>query len=76
MEKTKVVTFRIEEKVLNELDSIVSRYAFYKRSHFIAAGLRIMVELEKRGLGEQAMRFDPWWDEIVTLDFKKRRKVR
>lgn len=76
MEKTKVVTFRIEEGMLNEVDRIASRQHLYKRSRIIAAGLRMMVELEKRGLAEQAISYHPNWDEIVTLDFKKRRKIR
>lgn len=76
MEKTRVVTFRIEEDVLNEVDQIADHYGYYKRSHVIAAGLRIMVELEKRNLAGQAISYHPKFDEIVTLDFKKRRKIR
>ena len=76
MEKTRVVTFRIEEDVLNEVDQIANRHGYCKRSHVIAAGLRMMVELEKRGLARQALNYHPKFDEIVTLDFKKRRKIR
>lgn len=75
MEKTRVVTFRIEEDVLNEVDQIASRHGYYKRSHVIAASLRIMVELEKRNLARQALRYHPKWDEIDTLEFKIRSKV-
>lgn len=76
MEKTKVVTFRIDEDMLNEVDRIASRNGWFKRSHVIAAGLRIMVELEKRNLAGQALKYHPRWDEIDTLDFKMHRKVR
>lgn len=76
MEKTKVVTFRIEEDMLNEVDQIASRHGYYKRSHIIAAGLRIMVELEKRHLVGQALSYRPRLDEIDTLEFKMHRKVR
>lgn len=76
MEKTKVVTFRIEEDMLNEVDRIATSHGWYKRSHVIAAGLRIMAELEKRGLAGQALNYHPKWDEIDTLEFKMHRKVR
>lgn len=76
MVKTRVVTFRIEEDVLKEVDRIASSHSWFKRSHVIAAGLRIMIELEKRNLAGQALLFLPDFDEIVSLDFKKRPKVR
>lgn len=76
MEKTRVVTFRIEEDVLKEVDQIAGRHGYCKRSHIIAAGLRIMVELEKRNLARQALNYHPKFDDIDTLDFKKHRKVR
>lgn len=76
MKKTKVVTFRIEEDMLNEIDQITSRHGWYKRSSIIEAGLQIMVELEKRGLARQALSYRPKWDEIDTLEFKMHRKVR
>lgn len=76
MEKTRVVTFRIEENVLNEVDQIANRHGYYKRSHVIAAGLRIMVELEKRNLAGQALSYHPNFDDIDTLAFKMHRKVR
>lgn len=75
MEKTRVVTFRIEEDVLKEVDQIVNHFGYYKRSHVITAGLRIMIELEKRNLAGWALRFHPEFDEIDILDFKMRRKV-
>lgn len=76
MEKTKVVTFRIEEDMLNEVDQIGNRHGWYKRSSVIKAGLRIMTELEKRGLAGQALNYHPKRDEIDTLEFKMHRKVR
>lgn len=76
MTKDHVVTFRMDDDLLKQVDEITNKYRYYKRSHFIQAGLRIMVELEKRGLASQALGYYPTWDEIVTLDFKKRRKVK
>ena len=76
MEKTRVITFRIDDDLLNEVDQIASHHKSYKRSNVIEAGLRIMVELEKRHLAGQAIAYHPDWDEIETLEFKMHRKVR
>lgn len=76
MEKTKIVTFRIDEDMLNEVDRIASRHGWFKRSHVIAAGLRLMTELEKRNMAGQALSYHPNWDEIDRLEFKMHRKVR
>lgn len=76
MSKTKIVTFRIEEDLLNAVDQIAARQKWYSRSNVIDAGLRIMVELEKRNLAGQALSYHPKWDEIDTLEFKMHRKVR
>lgn len=74
MEKTKVVTFRIEESVLEDVDRICHKVGWYKRSHIIAAGLRLMVELDKKDLVRRALSFSPRYDDIVNLEFEIKRK--
>lgn len=74
MEKTHVVTFRIEESVLDQIDEITKKVGWYKRSHVIAAGLRLMVELNKRNLAGRAMSFSPRFDDVVSLEFEIKRK--
>lgn len=74
MEKTKVVTFRIEESVLEQVDQIAKRQTWYKRSHVIAAGLRLMAELDKRHLAGRALSYHPRFDDIVNLEFEIKRK--
>lgn len=74
MEKTKVVTFRIEESVLDDVDRIAKKVCWYKRSHVIAAGLRLMVELDKKNLARRAMSFSPRFDDVVSLEFEIKRK--
>lgn len=76
MQKDHVITFRIDDDQLKAIDDIVMRHHYYKRSSVMAQALRIMVELEKRGLAGQALSFHPKWDEIDTLDFKMHRRVR
>lgn len=70
MEKTKVVTFRIEESVLEDVDRICKKVRCYKRSHVIAAGLRLMVELDKKNLAHRALSYNPRFDDVVSLDFE------
>ena len=74
MEKTKVVTFRIEESVLDDVDRIANKVEWYKRSHVIAAGLRLMVELDKKNLARRALSFSPRFDDVVNLEFEIKRK--
>lgn len=74
MEKSKVVTFRIEESVLEQVDAIAKRQSWYKRSHVIAAGIRLMAELDKRGMAGRALHFYPKLDEVTKLEFEIKRK--
>ena len=74
MEKTQVVTFRIEESVLADVDRIAKEIGWYKRSNVIAAGLRLMVELHKKNLARRAMSFSPRLDDVVSLEFEIKRK--
>lgn len=74
MEKTQVVTFRIEESVLADVDRIAKEVGWYKRSHVIAAGLRLMVEMHKRRLASRVLHYHPKFDDIVSLDFEIKRK--
>lgn len=74
MEKTQVVTFRIEESVLADVDRIAKEVGWYKRSNVIAAGLRLMVEMHKRHLTSRVLHYHPKYDDIVTLEFEIKRK--
>lgn len=74
MEKSKVVTFRIEESVLSQIDAIAKKHSFFKRSHVIAAGIRLMVELDKRNMSGKALCFDSKFFEVTKLDFDVKRR--
>lgn len=75
MEKTKVVTFRIEESKLEKVDAIAKKTRYYKRSHIIEAGLKMMIALDEAGLAGRALSYFPNLDEITKLNFEIRRKV-
>lgn len=75
MEKTKVVTFRIEESMLEKVDAIAKNSRYYKRSNVIEAGLKMMIALDEAGLSGRALSYYPRYDDITKLEFEIRRKV-
>lgn len=75
MDKTKVVTFRIEESKLEKVDAIARKTRYYKRSNIIEAGLKIMIALDEAGLSGRALSYHPRFDDITKLEFEIRRKV-
>lgn len=75
MEKTKVVTFRIEESQLVKIDEIVKAHHYYKRSNVIESGLKMVFALEEKGLLGRLLTYHPSYDEVTKLDFEVRRKV-
>ena len=75
MDKTKVVTFRIEESKLEKIDQIVKAHNYYKRSRIIEAGLDMVFVLEEKGLLGRLLSFCPRYDDVTKLEFEVRRKV-
>ena len=76
MAKSTVITFRCEDDVLEQIDALVRKHHYFKRSSFIMAGLQIMIELDKKGLAREALSYYPKWDEVVDINFERRRQVR
>ena len=76
MAKSTVITFRCEEDILKQIDALVEKQIYYKRSSFIMAGLQLMIELDKKGLAREALSYYPKWDEVVDINFKRRRKIK
>ena len=76
MAKSTVITFRCEDDVLEQIDALVKKRRYFKRSQFIQAGLQLMIELDKRGLAGVALSYSPDYDEVVGINFERRRKVR
>lgn len=75
MDKSKVVTFRISEDALKAVDKLVNNHAYFNRSHVIMAGIKMMLELEEKGLAGRALSYNPKYDEVTQLDFDIRRKI-
>ena len=76
MAKSSVITFRCEEDILEQIDALVKKHHYYKRSSFIMAGLQLMIELDKKGLAFQALSYYPKYDEVVDINFERRRRVK
>lgn len=76
MAKSTVITFRCEDDILKQIDALVEKHLYYKRSSFIMAGLQLMIELDKKGLAREALSYYPKWDEVVDINFERRRKVK
>lgn len=76
MAKSTVITFRCEDDVLEQIDALVKKHHYYKRSSFILAGLQLMIELDKKGLAGKALTYYPLHDEVVDINFERRRKVK
>jgi Arc/MetJ-type ribon-helix-helix transcriptional regulator len=76
MAKSTVITFRCEDDILEQIDALVRKHHYYKRSQFIQAGLQLMIELDKEGLAQEALSYYPKWDEVVDINFERRRKVK
>lgn len=76
MAKSTVITFRCEDNFIGQIDALVKKHPYYKRSQFIQAGLQLMVELDKKGLAGKALSYYPDYDEVVDINFERRRKVK
>lgn len=76
MAKSTVITFRCEDDVLKQIDALVRKHHHFKRSQFIQAGLQLMIELDKAGQAVEALSFYPKWDEVIDINFERRRRVR
>lgn len=75
MGKTKLISVRIDEDLLNAIDSIQGGHKSYSRSLFIHAGLKIIIEMCKRGDGRKALYFWPEYGDVVDeISFKYHRE--
>ena len=76
MAKSSVITFRCEDNILEQIDALVKKHRYYKRSQFIQAGLQLMIELDKKWLAGQALSYYPKYDEVIDINFERRRRIK
>ena len=76
MSKAQLVSVRLDPDDVKEIDKWVASISWRKRSDIIAAGVRLMAELIRRGQADKVIRFYPRWDIIDTFDFQYHREVK
>lgn len=75
MEKTKLISVRVPESIVDAIDRACDSYSCYKRSDYINAALSLIVEVKKRGLFHDFIRFHPDLGDVVDeLSFKYHRE--
>lgn len=62
--------------MIKRLKALVKKHRYFKRSRFIQAGLLLMIELDKKGKAREALSYYPDYDEVVDINFERRRKVK
>ena len=76
MSASQLVSVRLDPDDVKEIDRWVAGISYRKRSDVIAAGVRLMAELIRRGQADKVIRFWPKWDVIDTFDLQYHREVK
>lgn len=69
MEKSKVISVRVPNKVLEELEDVAKNSEFYNKSDFINAGIKLVLVAHKLGKSRDILRFFPEYGDVVD-EFK------
>lgn len=76
MEKMKLVSIRIPEDELNELDRLAGHLSYYDRSELIRAAVRVLIGCHKFvGLRRFVGFFPRWGDKVDSFEFTYHREV-
>lgn len=76
MEKLKLVSFRIPEDELNELDRLAGRLRYYDRSDLIRAAVRVLIWCHQYVSLMRFVGFLPrWGDKVDSFEFTYHREV-
>lgn len=77
---TKVISVRVEESVLRELDEAVKSLRWYKRNHVIEGAICLATYMIKeKHMGEKLVHFDPHWGDVVDkfeFEYHRDRELR
>lgn len=76
MSASKLVSVRLDPDDVKEIDKWVAGISYRKRSDIIAAGVRLMAELIRRGQADKVVRFWPKWDVIDEFKLEYHRQTR
>lgn len=70
MEKTILVSVRVPENMVKELDHIALEKRFFKRSTLIHMAIRFMLLCEKYGLLSKILAFNSHYVKVDKLEFE------
>lgn len=73
MNKTKLISVRVDEDTLSILDNAAYDSRYGTRSDAINAALRLMAVAIERDHYYDILRFRPYFDEVDSFDFKYHR---
>lgn len=73
MNKTKLISVRVDEDTLSILDNAAYSSRYGKRSDVINAALRLMAVAIERGHYYDILKFQPYFYEVDSFDFKYHR---
>lgn len=76
MKKSKLVSVRIDEDLVAQIDAIVKKERFITRSNLIEAGVRMIALGYGRSDVRAPWRFCPEWEEVTEFTFLYRSKVK
>lgn len=76
MAESKVVSIRLTEEMLAEVDRLAAKQRWYTRTSIIEAGIKMMIVAQDHGGVQNPINFSPRWDEVTEFSFKFRRKVK
>lgn len=70
MEKSILVSVRVPENMVKELDRIALEKRFYKRSTLIHLAIRFMLLCEKHGLLSKILSYNSHYVKVDKLEFE------
>lgn len=76
MSRAQLVSVRLDPDDVKVIDDWAANGLYHKRSDAIAASVRLMAELIKRGQADKVIRFYPRWDVIDEFTLKYHRQMR
>lgn len=76
MAESKVISIRLTEEMLAEVDRLAAKQRYYTRTSIIEAGIKMMIAAEGHGDVQNPISFSPRWDEVTEFRFRYRRKVK
>ncbi len=77
MEKSKVISVRVPNEVLEKLEKAAENSVYYNKSDFINAGIKLVLAAHERGNTLKVLRFFPQFGDMVDeFVFKYHREVK